>query len=87
MAEHDNLLLAERAAKMIGDFDSVLRDAVDGDVGHLCAIAAGGVPGAALVPLDDGERFPGLIPVGGHPLRLARYPVTHQQHRIAAILA
>src|SRR2546426_10695493 len=88
MAEHDDLLLAERAAKIIGHFDSVLRDSVEGDVWRLCAIAAVCVPSAALIPLDDSERFfPRLILVGRHPLRLAWSPVHHQQHGIAALIA
>src|SRR5438270_7736644 len=88
MAQHDYFFLAERAAKVIGQLDSVLCDSVECDLRRLLAIATVGVAGTTLVPLNDGELLlPGPIHFSLRPLRLARSAVNHQQHRIAAILA
>ena len=88
MAEHDDLRLAECPAKIVRQLDAVVGDPVEGHARGRGAIAAVGVSGATLVPLDDGEHlFPGAVVRGLGPLGLARAAMNHQQHRIAKIIA
>jgi hypothetical protein len=88
VTEDDDLFLAERAAKIGGDFDSVFRNPVEGNVRRLCPVPVEIVPSATLIPLHDCERFfPRLILIGRWPLRFAWSIVNHEQRRIIAIIA
>ena len=75
-----HLSLVERAAKILGHFDSVVRGRVRG-------IAPVSVPSATLVPLATVNAFSQGLYFSLWPLRLARSAVNHQQHGIAATLA
>jgi hypothetical protein len=88
VAEDDDPLFAEIAAEIFGEFHAVLGDAVERDIGRLCAVAAESVAGTALVPLNHGEGFlPGPVDFGLRPLRFARASVHDEQHGVRAVVA
>jgi hypothetical protein len=88
VAEDDYFLFAQLVAEIFGELDTVLGDAVKRDVGRVCAIAAKGVAGTALVPLHNGEGFfPWLIHFGLRPLRFAWASVDNEQPRVRAVVA
>ena len=88
MAEDDDLLFAEFAAEILGEFGAILGDAVESDVGRVYAVAAEGVAGAALVPLHHDEGLlPWPVEFGLWPLRFARTTMNNQQHGVGVVFA
>ena len=88
MTEDDDLLFAEIAAEILGEFDAILGDAVERDVGRFCAVAAEGVASAALIPLHHNEGLlPWPVDFGLRPLRFTWATMNNQQHRVGAVFA